>query len=67
MLTSWIAGQLDLSFHVDEFWPSAVLGALLIGVVSWLLKPGRPATRTDHRIWEWPPATVRIAATAADG
>ena len=37
MLTSWIAGQLDLPFHVDEFWPSAVLGAVLVGVVSWLL------------------------------
>ncbi|GIE89453.1 phage holin family protein [Actinoplanes regularis] len=37
MLTSWIAGQLDLSFHVDSFWPSAVLGALLVGIVSWLL------------------------------
>ncbi|MEV6305116.1 phage holin family protein [Actinoplanes sp. NPDC051861] len=37
MLTSWIAGELDLGFHVDGFWPSAVLGALLVGVVSWLL------------------------------
>ncbi|WP_203820489.1 phage holin family protein [Paractinoplanes ferrugineus] len=37
MLTSWIAGKLDLPFHVDGFWPSAVLGALLVGVVSWLL------------------------------
>jgi putative membrane protein len=37
MLTSWIAEQLDLSFTVAEFWPAAVLGALLIGVVSWLL------------------------------
>ena len=37
MLTSWIAGELDLPFHVDDFWPSAVLGALLVGVVSWLL------------------------------
>ena len=37
MLTSWIAGKLDLPFHVDNFWPSAVLGALLVGVVSWLL------------------------------
>src|SRR5689334_16596802 len=27
MLTSWIAGQLDLPFHVDNFWPAAVLGA----------------------------------------
>ena len=37
MLTSWIAGQFDLPFHVDDFWPSAVLGALLVGIVSWLL------------------------------
>jgi putative membrane protein len=37
MLTSWIAGELDLPFHVENFWPSAVLGALLVGVVSWLL------------------------------
>lgn len=37
LLTSWIAGQLDLAFHVDKFWPTAVIGALLVGVVSWLL------------------------------
>jgi len=37
MLTSWIAEQFDLPFHVEDFWPSAVLGALLVGVVSWLL------------------------------
>jgi putative membrane protein len=37
MLTSWIAEQLDLPFSVAEFWPDAVLGALLIGVVSWVL------------------------------
>ena len=37
LLTSWIAGQFDLPFHVDSFWPSAVLGALLVGIVSWLL------------------------------
>ena len=37
MLTSWIAGEIGLPFHVDDFWPSAVLGALLVGVVSWLL------------------------------
>jgi putative membrane protein len=37
MLTSWIAGRLDLPFHVADFWPSAVLGALLVGVVSWVL------------------------------
>src|SRR5688572_19600692 len=37
MLTSWIAEQLELPFSVADFWPDAVLGALLIGVVSWLL------------------------------
>jgi putative membrane protein len=37
MLTSWIADQFDLPFHVDGFWPHAVLGALLVGVISWIL------------------------------
>ncbi|MFE2142371.1 phage holin family protein [Streptomyces sp. NPDC059456] len=34
MLTSWLAKQLDLSFHVDGFW-TALLGGLIISVVSW--------------------------------
>ncbi|MFD9302711.1 phage holin family protein [Streptomyces sp. NPDC060048] len=34
MLTSWLAKQFDLSFHVDNFW-TAVLGALIISIVSW--------------------------------
>jgi len=34
-LVSWICGQLDIPFHVDNFWPSAVLGALIVSVVSW--------------------------------
>jgi putative membrane protein len=37
LLTSWIAGQFHLPFHVDKFWPTAVLGALLISVISWVL------------------------------
>ncbi|WIM96789.1 phage holin family protein [Actinoplanes oblitus] len=36
LLTSWIAGKLDLGFHVDGF-VAAVLGALLVGIVSWVL------------------------------
>jgi len=36
-LVSWIADVLNLPFHVQNFWPSAVLGALVVGVVSWLL------------------------------
>ncbi|MCW3818352.1 phage holin family protein [Micromonospora sp. DR5-3] len=37
LLTSWIAGQAGLPFHVDGFWPAAVLGALLVGIVTWIL------------------------------
>jgi putative membrane protein len=47
MLTSWIAGALDLPFHVDGFWPSAVLGALIVGVVSWLLNMLVPDGRDE--------------------
>ncbi len=36
MLTGWIAGELDLPFVVDGFWP-AVFGALLVSIVSWAL------------------------------
>ena len=35
LLTSWIAGEAGLGFHVDGFWPEAVLGALLVGIVTW--------------------------------
>lgn len=37
LLTGAIAEQLDLPFAVDGFWPAAVLGALFVGVVTWLL------------------------------
>lgn len=37
LLTGWIADRFDLPFRVDDFWPSAVWGALIVGVVSWLL------------------------------
>jgi len=36
MLTSWLAGQLDVGFHVDGFW-TAVGGAIVITVVDWVL------------------------------
>jgi putative membrane protein len=35
-LTSVIAGDLNLPFHVTGFWP-AFWGAIIVGVVSWLL------------------------------
>ena len=36
LLSSWLADKLDLSFHVDGFW-TAVLGGLIISIVSWAL------------------------------
>jgi putative membrane protein len=39
---SWIAGQLTLPFHVTNFWPTAVLGALIVGIISWLLNMAVP-------------------------
>jgi len=35
-LTSWLAGLLDIGFHVTGFWP-AVLGAVVITVVTWIV------------------------------
>jgi putative membrane protein len=34
LLTSWLAGVLDIGFHVGSFW-GAFFGALIAGVVSW--------------------------------
>ncbi|WP_327089961.1 phage holin family protein [Nonomuraea sp. NBC_01738] len=36
MLTSWIAGKFGVPFHVDGWW-SALIGSIIISVVSWLL------------------------------
>ena len=36
LLTSWISDKLDIPFHVDTFW-HAVLGALLVAIVSFVL------------------------------
>lgn len=35
-LASWAAGKMHLPFHVSGFW-AAVWGAIVVGVVSWLL------------------------------
>jgi putative membrane protein len=42
MLTSKIAGELDLGFHVDEFWWTAILGAVIISITSTLLSVVEP-------------------------
>jgi len=36
LLTSWVADQLDIGFHVTGFWP-AVGGAIVITVVTWIV------------------------------
>jgi len=35
-LTSYLAGKLKLPFHITGFWP-AFWGAIIVGVVGWLL------------------------------
>ena len=37
MLTEWIAEQIGLGFHVDGLW-SAVLGAVVITIATWVLE-----------------------------
>ncbi|MFK8908269.1 phage holin family protein [Streptomyces sp. YS-3] len=41
LLTSWLAGKLDLTFHVEGFW-TALLGGLIISIVSWALNVALP-------------------------
>jgi len=36
LLVDWLAGLFDLPFSIDGFWP-AFWGAIVMGVVSWLL------------------------------
>jgi putative membrane protein len=47
-LCSWVAGKLSLPFHITGFWP-AFWGAIIVGVVSWLmglvLDAGRKAAK----------------------
>lgn len=47
-LTAWIAGPLHLDFRIDDFFPSALLGALIISLVSWALNIVLP-DRDDDR------------------
>ncbi|GAO07189.1 phage holin family protein [Streptomyces lydicamycinicus] len=36
LLTSWLAGQADLAFHVEGFW-TALLGGVIISIVAWAM------------------------------
>ena len=44
MLTSWIAGKLDLGFHVDGFW-TALWGSIVISICSVVLEALFPQPR----------------------
>ncbi len=44
LLTGWLSEQLDLGFQVDGFWP-ALLGSIVISVVSWILGMVLPEER----------------------
>jgi putative membrane protein len=41
LLTSWLAGQLGVGFHVSGFW-TAVVGAVIVSVVTWVLDLALP-------------------------
>jgi putative membrane protein len=45
LLVSWICGVLKLPFHVDGFW-SAFWGAIIVGIVSWLINLVVPDRRS---------------------
>lgn len=49
LLTSWLADQLDIGFHVEGFW-TAVFGAIVISIVSWVV--GQVLPEPDRRPWE---------------
>ena len=51
MLTSWVSGLFGQPWHVDGFW-TAVLGSLIVSVVSYLLGmflPDRDRARARRR------------------
>lgn len=37
MLVSWLAGQLNISFHIDDFFWSAIGAAVVVTLVSMVL------------------------------
>jgi putative membrane protein len=46
-LASWVAGKLKVPFHITGFWP-AFWGAIIVGVVSWLLGVVDDRLRTNE-------------------
>jgi putative membrane protein len=58
-LTSVIAGDLTLPFHVAGFW-AAFWGAIIVGLVSWLLNLLIGDKRRDDRRQDEEPPPVRV-------
>ena len=46
-LTAWISGHTALTLHIDHFWPTAVVGALIVSVVSLVLNAVLPDGHDD--------------------
>lgn len=44
-LTSWLAESLNLAFSIDNFFWSAILGSLIISIVSMIINAILPAER----------------------
>jgi putative membrane protein len=59
LLVSWISGKLSIPFHVANFWPDAVIGALIISVVStvsaWFVRGLGKVIRSARRPGPPPP------------
>jgi putative membrane protein len=54
LLTSWVAGKLDVGFHVKGFW-TAVFGGIVISLISWwigLLFPRSQGDRWQGQTWQ---------------
>lgn len=48
LLTSWLSGKFNLGWHVEGFW-TAVLGSLIVSVVSWVLNSFLPDKKQHPR------------------
>jgi putative membrane protein len=44
LLTSWVAGRLELGFHVDGLW-AAILGGIVVMLATWILELLLPGDR----------------------
>jgi putative membrane protein len=52
LFVSWLAGVLDLPFHVQGFW-SAFWGAIIVSIVSWAISMFLPEGERRFQIRRW--------------